>query len=468
MKYLLGDDYNELERQEIYFSPLENLNDPMEGFLDLFWDGDDVVWKNFFRNYLRTLYWTVESALLGVEGESLKKNIVSTCRKVEFYTINAATLAVIEQKFIETKNIKELCKHLLTSARTSDEVIYYCELIHFEALSIIYKQLYKSGAVDYDAYNSFIKVLRPIQKSSYLNLLTFLQKKDEEHKGFERIACEIARKYRSQQMLIQECNAEQGKGTVQILLFGFPRTYVENLNLLVYPRGLVACFSKDVSNASLWGYYADSHSGAALKFKTKRDEDRISLLLRNRVGCSGRAGQDVVHHYDMVSNQFYEVIYKKKYPEVDFFRSLGALPAPEIESWLWDESGNCSACREAMKDIDSWRRRYWNTFYEIGTTKLEDWKHEDEYRLLLNETGFSYEKLDDRKLQYNFSDLEGIVFGIKTSNEDKLKAIEVINGKCQKEKRNDFKFYQAYYDRKTGLIGHDELTLLNRHIASLV
>jgi hypothetical protein len=29
--------HQELENQEIYFSSLEGLNDPMEGFIDLFW-----------------------------------------------------------------------------------------------------------------------------------------------------------------------------------------------------------------------------------------------------------------------------------------------------------------------------------------------------------------------------------------------------------------------------------------------
>jgi hypothetical protein len=31
---------------------LPELNDPLEGFKDLFWKGDVIVWKNLLRHYL--------------------------------------------------------------------------------------------------------------------------------------------------------------------------------------------------------------------------------------------------------------------------------------------------------------------------------------------------------------------------------------------------------------------------------
>ena len=41
--------YQELENQTIYFASPEELNDPMEGFRDIVWTGDKVVWTNFFN-----------------------------------------------------------------------------------------------------------------------------------------------------------------------------------------------------------------------------------------------------------------------------------------------------------------------------------------------------------------------------------------------------------------------------------
>ena len=43
VEQLLGE-YSELERQTIFFASLEDLNDPMEGFRDIVWHGDSILW----------------------------------------------------------------------------------------------------------------------------------------------------------------------------------------------------------------------------------------------------------------------------------------------------------------------------------------------------------------------------------------------------------------------------------------
>ena len=48
---LLGK-HRELEEQTIYFASPEELNDPMEGLRDIVWDGDKIVWTNFFKHYI--------------------------------------------------------------------------------------------------------------------------------------------------------------------------------------------------------------------------------------------------------------------------------------------------------------------------------------------------------------------------------------------------------------------------------
>jgi hypothetical protein len=53
--------YNELQNQEIYFADPKKLNDPMEGFREVFWQGDKIVWTNLFKHYLRCVdkAWTM-------------------------------------------------------------------------------------------------------------------------------------------------------------------------------------------------------------------------------------------------------------------------------------------------------------------------------------------------------------------------------------------------------------------------
>ena len=45
-------EYQELENKTIYFASPDQLNDPMEGYRDIVWRGDKIVWTNFFKNYV--------------------------------------------------------------------------------------------------------------------------------------------------------------------------------------------------------------------------------------------------------------------------------------------------------------------------------------------------------------------------------------------------------------------------------
>src|SRR5580693_8526821 len=62
------DKYEELAKQEIYFSPPDELNDPMEGYKDVFWSGDLIVWRNLLRHYLLCLLKTTAMSLMAGPG----------------------------------------------------------------------------------------------------------------------------------------------------------------------------------------------------------------------------------------------------------------------------------------------------------------------------------------------------------------------------------------------------------------
>src|SRR5260370_42476392 len=67
------DKYEELAKQEINCSPPEELNDPMEGYKDVFWSGDRIVWRNLLRHYLLCLLQTSSLCLMmGTEIRSCR------------------------------------------------------------------------------------------------------------------------------------------------------------------------------------------------------------------------------------------------------------------------------------------------------------------------------------------------------------------------------------------------------------
>lgn len=65
---LLGK-FQELERQEIYLASSQELNDPMEGYKDVFWLGDVVLWRNLFRHYMLNLAHAIIQATLTPDGQ---------------------------------------------------------------------------------------------------------------------------------------------------------------------------------------------------------------------------------------------------------------------------------------------------------------------------------------------------------------------------------------------------------------
>jgi len=82
---------------------------------------------------------------------------------------------------------------------------------------------------------------------------------------------------------------------------------------------------------------------------------------------------------------------------------------------------------------------------------LKDWQHEREYRITL-QSDASLSDPASRKLRYRFEDLQGIIFGMKTSPLDKAAIVRIIQQKCKETGRKDFELYQTYYSRRTGRV----------------
>jgi hypothetical protein len=163
-----------------------------------------------------------------------------------------------------------------------------------------------------------------------------------------------------------------------------------------------------------------------------------------------------------VDHDFFEVQYGAKPVEIDFFKSLGRIPIPMLNKyWYYDETGQRSQSGEELLTLkEEWRKRYWDNFNYSVTNKLEAFCREKEYRLVIPEMILDYSDDNLRKTKYEFTDLEGIIFGIKTPQKDKIEISRIIEDKCRSTGRFDFKFYQAFYSRQTGTIEHAEMRLL--------
>lgn len=462
---LLGEPH-ELENQEIYFASPEELNDPMEGFKDIYWHGDEVAWKNLMKHYLLCLEHVCSLFIVG--GKSISINDVGGIpvfkTEEQLPTPQYRELfGEIRDQFFGNNLISQCIENL--SRRSSpirrSELLAHIRSFHIYTLETVFAAYERHNLI---AKRSGIEPIRQMAAKALSELPTLLKltnKMEQEHPDIERatdtLFSEVAH-IASQLGLIIRYNCPPPDDENRIfILFGFPEGYIKRLEKIVYPDWYAACFMTQYNNSSVWGNYGDKHRGVCLSFKAMTKDDRASIKL---YGMNGWGSSGPV--YAKSDHLFYKVDYARKHVEVDFFRSLGCLPRPVLmKFWYTDENRSRSACADDIfESEDQWRESYWAKFSQGITTKLRDWQYEEEYRLILSSSLLDLNDPTKRKLKYDFSDLESITFGINTSMEDKVKIMKIIDSKCRSENRKEFDFYQAHYSWQTGTIERSKMRLL--------
>lgn len=450
-------EFKELEKQEIYFSSPDELNDPIEGFKNMFWSGDQIVWKNFIKHYLLCLEGLCEAFFIG--GEDFHIPVFRTPN--DFPTQERKNLyqEVCEQFF---KNVLAVKWPQTFASRKGmikqNELSFYFKSMHAHAINTILAVYDNHGLIPQNLVDHLppqFSVNDVIDAGVVWANDKEAQRPDLED-ATERFYA-VIRHQLSQNEMIAFYNAPLRDTVSQknrrFLFTTFPEEYMKCLERLVHNEWYAACFTGNFNNSSMWGHYGDQHKGVCLIFKTHKINDEPHLKLYRINGTGGSKG-DMRPHYGYSDTRFYKIGYEKKYPETDFFRSLGTIPTPALnQCWFFDEKGKKSSYADAVYgDEETWRKNYWNTFLKAITTKLEDWSYENEYRLVLTPMTIDFSDKQNRKLKYQFNDLEGIIFGIKTPEDTIIDIIRIIKEKCHLESRTDFKFYQAFYSKETGRI----------------
>jgi hypothetical protein len=457
---LLGKN-KELENQEIYFADLSKLNDPMEGFLEFHWNGDIIVWKNFFYHYLLCL-----------------ENIVAQSQLVNddyIFTENDIQIYMTFDK-LPTQKYKDMITNIATSFFSSSTIskylsflsnrktpIYRSELkshlkgIHLIALMCILNEYKKNGFSNFSGET----LLANLKFDALFNIWDKNRLEIEKDTSFINKLYEVEISIHSQLSLIQSYNIyTEKRGKIKsFLLYEFPDSFVDKIDELAYPHAYISCFMSSCDNSSLWGYYGDNHRGVCLIFKTEERNNKHFLSLTTKMGQSNSGS--IIGNANF---EFKKVKYSKNFPTIDFFRSLGRMPMDILyKYWYMNENGETSFFSNHLKtakSIEKWRANYWKKYEKCLTIKLPDWKKENEYRLILEDFMDSHSAINDRKLKYHFNDLEGIIFGYKTTTENKIRIMKIIEEKCKQNNRKKFDFYQAQYIPSSGEMEIDKLDLL--------
>ncbi len=435
-------EYNELENQEIYFSSHEELNDPMEGFKNMVFNGDKIVWRNLFKHYLLCLESMYQSYLIcGESHAKLEIDLIPIFRNFDDIEIPIYK-KLFEKIYLETfeiygQTIDKIATR--TTPLSKEELFKYLYPFHMIALEVIQRNYEVEGLIP---KRENVPDIQNFVKQDNIKFIDAIETMIREH-GEEKMDnfLKATSFFHKEFHFAQSINLK--KTPNKLFLLNFPNNYLRAIEKLTYPKNYVACFTgeKASHNSSVWGHYGDCHKGVCLIFEPS---ENIMLPFSNAKVAYGSKG--VILGEKNLS--FEKITYGDTYPEIDFFRSIGRLPIPKLNAtWYMDVDKNLSDIHsKVFKDEEKRRDEYWNKYEKNNLIKTKDWEYEDEYRLVLN-AGMDGEinNKDNRKLKYDFNNLKGLIFGINTSDEDKVKIFEIIQKKCLEHKRKDFKLFQSDY-----------------------
>ena len=457
--------YKELENQEIYFASLEELNDPIEGYLDIFWQGDEIIWKNFLKHYILCLEHVFALTIISKKNSLIDINSIPILKNHKQYPTPSYKEIIVQilEKSFKDELLKELPENLAKRKNKirRHELLSYLRLIHYKLIDIISIVYHENKLLKKPFKISSVEKFLDTKKEDS-NIFTLIDKSEKEFHEIENLSEKFFSTTNSIAMeldLISSYNnLDEGvPPKYGFILKEFPDAFLTKAETMVYPEWFTACFMSTCENSSVWGNYADKHRGVCLIFKTKSHGSEQQLDLETEYGYN-----DAGPMIGMRPHTFQEVIYENKHVEIDFFRNLGRLQVIVLKSqWYTDDNGNISSCAEPITDKSGeWIKKHHEN-YKIGmTTKLDDWDYENEFRLVITNMLNAYHEKENRKLKYDFNDLEGIIFGMKTLKSHKLDIMRIIEKKCKQHNRKEFSFYQAFYNSDKGKIDKKKLNLL--------
>lgn len=442
----------EIKDSTFRFASCEELNDPLESYLRVFWKGDKAAWEGLFRNYICSLFYSIECYLLRADGKELRNNtlMIDIGRFDDVPMGNM--IKELGQEFITAYNIQKLSS-VYGEGRLKvqkEELQMILQFIHKKALELCIKKYCDNEIMPKDDAERILNVLceetnEHVQKAqdSFGKLIDTMEAQlidDEKRHILAVISEEVAedllelsyiKKGLADEILLypHKRGDESTYSSVQFrnwmtIFVDFPKVYINQLIHMLYPESYMVCFSANNDNSSMWGNYADNHKGVCLIYET---DDKQCIRVQNH------------------SITAKKVIYEGQVLERNFFESFGRLTYAQVNKWLSGTNG-ISECYDVYRNENEWREQYWRVFEAKNYRKLKAWESEEEYRLVIDNTFYDYEKPDSRILPYDSEKLKGVIFGINTSEYDKLQIMKSINER--KNVSKDFTFWQAEYDDK--------------------
>ena len=100
----------EIENQTFHFSSREEVNDPLEGYVRVFWQGDKAAWEGLFRNYVCSVFNEIEYYLVAGDLENQKHSFLLDIHAFDDVPLGEI-LRTLGDKFLEDPIIQEVVNY---------------------------------------------------------------------------------------------------------------------------------------------------------------------------------------------------------------------------------------------------------------------------------------------------------------------------------------------------------------------
>ncbi|WP_417832424.1 DUF2971 domain-containing protein [Terasakiella sp.] len=426
---------SEIQNNELYFPDRSSLNDPMEGQVRLNFHGDEIIWTNFLNNYALSVLWCAHVFAIDGQNPNFDKRFVRpdlTVEKLptkEFQDLYYEFLNLLkeDEDYIEAK------KGLHTRGSVTDiELRIHFRALHSAFTNILWALFYEKGLINHRSSTRNIRDFLPdgIEKHNLYETLNALEAEHpENHHKFKEALFAVQRQMFEELRVrsIYNIHIEHGKPhqAFSTMNVTFSDDYIDQLVATLYPDWSPVCFSRNCTNASMWGHYASGHQGICLQFKPTKNEGREYINFKNGT-----------------SIEVSDVEYGEAYPALNYFEHIGSSISVHdlIEYWLTKDGKRSCVYSKYFDNEDQWRDLYWKRFQQLSNFKFKDWKYENECRTIRRVMSDK-----DRLWNYNQQHLTGIVFGMHTPDDKVIEIIKAIAEKHYDGTLGEFSFYKANF-----------------------
>jgi len=436
---------DEIKNEEIFFgSPKEN-NDPVEGISNLYFKGDRIIWMNLFEHYLFHLFRIFGMAIVGscelkkeeicvretpylYEQLPVYKRYKEMCSDV-FKDENFLSLF----KFLEDEKFLSLFNFFKKNKKIyKKELFFIFQQFHIISCYYLFSSLLSLyGNEDPKQQKSKHYQFIKNEKFYLKETIEFLAKKRFfEPMVFDKPSIEII-EFGSNTLRNSFLNVPFQKGSEDeknylFYMCFFPMFYLDSLEEMLFPQYRLASFSLVNDDLKLWSDYAEGHKGVCCIFAPEIIGDKNYLHIKE---------------YGNV--ELHNIKYKKKLQSDNFFK-INRWFFPGNKFWLFDqENNNPTKMISIYRNHGVFLKKLEKRIIERMTTKFEDYKLEQEVRIIRECDPFLSTQINGKVLHFDFKQLKGIIFGINTPFEIKKKIYKIVKSKIQKDDSENFKFYTA-------------------------